>query len=791
MKTHPEQLQTQTNAPKSPLVGMGTTYAMGTFNDNFFKQATMLLAAGLGMQLLQGVATVLFALPFVLFSAWAGWIADRYPKRKVIISSKYLELFAMIIGGLILCGVHGLPSSVYWGGILFVIFTMSFQSTFFSPALNGAIPEHFSAAQVPKVNAILKLATTVTILMGIALGGIMLDLPALAVFENLAPAALAQDSHVSGRIGITLIAVFVSLVGIVTAHIIKKTPLPPFSRAPFPLWGPVDSLRQLGALVKTDPALFLAIIGEAFFYGISLYVINCLNNLGKQLAFSNTQISLLSVALMMGVCIGAFIAGRHEAAIWRKSLVPSGLSITAGLFLAGLSPCLPSAIQFGGLFFILTLTGIGGGFYLIPLVSFVQIRPAAFEKGKILGVSNFSSFLAILLSGLMFSLMSAASPDMLLLLGGIFALGFMIWAGHRSRGLPDNRLSDVCISPLGFFARFFLKLRYKFTVRGLDQIPAPTPDAPILFLPNHPALIDPFIVYAHLSGVHPRPLADARQFDNLPGRLVVKLLKMVVIPDSQKDGAQAHPGIIRGMEAITRALSTEGNNVLFYPSGRIYRSDREAMGANSGAAGLIKAIPGLRVVLIRTTGLWGSRFSYGFTGNRPSFFRELGKGILILLANFLFFTPRRKIKLEFVESPDLPRTGDKTQLNPWLDVFYNAAQRPAFTVPCFFWQGSGEKVLMGTNTREEKKEKAVISAEMEYAVYRAIRETAGLCPDESLTREKTLGADLGMDSFMLMALSARLGDSGKPLVKKGRELVTVGDCLDAVAENELTKNKGL
>lgn len=115
--------QTKTPAPgkngaAKRLAGMGMTYAMGTFNDNFFKQATLLLAANFGMQLYQGIAGVLFALPFVLFSAWGGWVADRYPKRDVIIGSKYLELFAMILGALILWSVHLLSGPLYWGGVL-------------------------------------------------------------------------------------------------------------------------------------------------------------------------------------------------------------------------------------------------------------------------------------------------------------------------------------------------------------------------------------------------------------------------------------------------------------------------------------------------------------------------------------------------------------------------------------------------------------------------------------------------------------------------------------------------
>ena len=67
-------------------VAMGATYFFGVFNDNFFKQAVLLLAVTAGLSGLQGQATMLFSLPFILFSAHGGWLADRFPKRQVIIS---------------------------------------------------------------------------------------------------------------------------------------------------------------------------------------------------------------------------------------------------------------------------------------------------------------------------------------------------------------------------------------------------------------------------------------------------------------------------------------------------------------------------------------------------------------------------------------------------------------------------------------------------------------------------------------------------------------------------------
>ncbi|EKD36313.1 MAG: Major facilitator superfamily MFS_1, partial [uncultured bacterium] len=81
---------------RGKFLAMAVTYCLGVFNDNYFKQAAMLMAVSAGLSGLQGTATVLFALPFVLFSAWAGWLADRFPKRGVVIWAKALELAAML-----------------------------------------------------------------------------------------------------------------------------------------------------------------------------------------------------------------------------------------------------------------------------------------------------------------------------------------------------------------------------------------------------------------------------------------------------------------------------------------------------------------------------------------------------------------------------------------------------------------------------------------------------------------------------------------------------------------------
>lgn len=135
-------MSTDSGNRKYQALALGTSYALGTFNDNFFKQAGLLLAVTTGNAVFQSQVTFLFALPFVLFSAWSGWLADRFAKKSLVICAKTLELAAM------LAGAWGMVT-LDWNWMLAMTFCMGLSSTLFSPALNGSIPDCFPSAKSP------------------------------------------------------------------------------------------------------------------------------------------------------------------------------------------------------------------------------------------------------------------------------------------------------------------------------------------------------------------------------------------------------------------------------------------------------------------------------------------------------------------------------------------------------------------------------------------------------------------------------------------------------------------
>ena len=198
-------MSTDSGNRKYQALALGTSYALGTFNDNFFKQAGLLLAVTTGNAVFQSQVTFLFALPFVLFSAWSGWLADRFAKRSLVICAKTLELAAM------LAGAWGMVT-LDWNWMLAMTFCMGLSSTLFSPALNGSIPELFPVGQVPRINALFKLGTTASILFGVFLAGIALD------------QAWIETAYPFGRWLVAILAVTVAAGGLVSTAFIPAYP---------------------------------------------------------------------------------------------------------------------------------------------------------------------------------------------------------------------------------------------------------------------------------------------------------------------------------------------------------------------------------------------------------------------------------------------------------------------------------------------------------------------------------------------------------------------------------------
>ncbi len=233
-----------------------------------------------------------------------------------------------------------------------------------------------------------------------------------------------------------------------------------------------------------------------------------------------------------------------------------------------------------------------------------------------------------------------------------------------------------------------LWLRYRVEVRGVEAVRA-RGDRKILFLPNHPALIDPVIVLSSLhKDFRPIPLANGKRTDLPVIGWMARRVGTVLIPDLTAPNRREMREVARGLELVRRSLEV-GANVLLYPGGRLAREPEERLGRNGAVERLLKAVPDARVVLVRQRGLWGSSFSWGF-GREPHVLGNLPMQLAALAAAGIVGLPRRRVVLELVEPEDFPRTAGRAEVNAYLENFYNATPNPVVRVPYFWWR-SGER----------------------------------------------------------------------------------------------------
>ena len=229
---------------------------------------------------------------------------------------------------------------------------------------------------------------------------------------------------------------------------------------------------------------------------------------------------------------------------------------------------------------------------------------------------------------------------------------------------------------IGSLTRLMIKTRYRYTVKGLENIKPEnfTQSEGILFLANHPALIiDPtYIVSATYWDFHLRPLVEERMYNLVFFRPLLFLVRSVPIPLIQRFFDERESRI--NQEKIQKIINDlkAGDNFLIFPAGTIKKEPQEKIIGTTIVYRILQEIPKINIVLVRTTGIWGSIFSEALTGDAPIPDKTLLKGIGIALKNLLFFTPKREVLVEFERAPsDFPYQGTRLQLNEYLEGWFN------------------------------------------------------------------------------------------------------------------------
>jgi acyl-[acyl-carrier-protein]-phospholipid O-acyltransferase / long-chain-fatty-acid--[acyl-carrier-protein] ligase len=401
---------TRPQGTRRKFAAMIAAYLAGNLNDNFFKQSASILAVISGKAYLQGYAAIIFTIPFILFAAHAGFCADRFPKRSIVIGCKILELVAMLFAAFAIYSLN-------WSLMLLALFIMGFQATLFGPSLNGSIPELYPPQYVPSANAIIKATTTTAILAGIASAGFVLNMKG-----NLGLIPL-------GRVVVASLMIVTALAGLAAAFAVPKFPAAdPAAR--FPWSGPAESVRMLGRLRK-DSQLVVAIVCFAFFWFVGSLQVLIINQLGlAQLGLSTALTSTLGVVELSGIAAGSILSAiLSKGRKWSSLLLPAAVVMTAAMFLVAFAPSLSNALLKPVLISALAVLGTAGGLFFIPLASFIQVRPASGVKGRVIAAANFAGDCGILISGTVLYLFNRLSlkPSDCFGLMGIMGTIMAVW----------------------------------------------------------------------------------------------------------------------------------------------------------------------------------------------------------------------------------------------------------------------------------------------------------------------------------------------------------------------------
>lgn len=293
-----------------------------------------------------------------------------------------------------------------------------------------------------------------------------------------------------------------------------------------------------------------------------------------------------------------------------------------------------------------------------------------------------------------------------------------------------------------WLSKVLIRLRYRVKVEGVDGIKK-RGNEKILFLPNHPALIDPVIVFSYLyPSFKQRALGDRDQLGRPVINWLTDIFNIWKIPSVAKQGSAARQEVEGKLQESIDALK-EGDNLLLWSAGRLRRSKYERISGTSSVKKIIQEVPELRVVLVRTTGLWGSKFSWAW-GKEPKVGGILKRGVWQIFSSGIFFMHKREVEVELIEPVDFPRDADKTEINEYLEEFYNEKVRPNTYVPYSIWDRSPVKQMAEPGEQKKTVKDIEISDSIREIVLEHLQEVSG---HSEINENDNLSRDYGLDSI--------------------------------------------
>ena len=508
------------------------------------------------------VVLAVFSIPFILFSMAAGFLADRFPKPRVVRGTKLMEVGIMTLGtiGLFLQNIPFLIG---------VLFLMSVQSAFFGPAKYGLLPELLPEWKLSWGNGFLALGTFLAIITGGILAGILSD--------------TLGNEH-AWKAGVFLIGL--AVVGLLFTWGIPKlkaaNPGKKF-RINFlaDLW---INLKQ----IRKDRVLSLALMGSVYFWFIAaLFGEPTVLVYGMDLLdLTDREIGLLRAFLAVGIAVGSVTAGILSGRKIEYGLIPLG---TLGMAACAALLALPG-LMFSHVGILLGLMGFFGGFFDIPINALLQHRPDAANKGSVLATNGWFTSVGVFVSSLTFWLLRSVmglEPTTIFLVGATVTFIGTIYAMTL---VPDAFMRLV----IWMLTHTFYRVR----VRGVENIPE---KGGALFVANHMSLADAFFVIASTDR-HVRFIMHREMYGKWWIHPFARMLRVIPIASDLRPRE-----MIKSLQAATDWIK-QGNVACIFAEGQISRVG-QTLPFHRGMQRILKGVDA-PIVPIHLDNVWGSIFSF-------------------------------------------------------------------------------------------------------------------------------------------------------------------------------------
>ncbi|HSV54048.1 MAG TPA: MFS transporter [Burkholderiaceae bacterium] len=558
------------------------TQFAGAANDNLFKFAfTVMVTYQLSVSWLEPsmaglVIGALFILPFLLFSATSGQLADKYDKKVLIRFVKRLEIAIMALAA---WGFFSANIPILLG----CTFLMGLHSTLFGPVKFAYLPQHLNERELTGGNGMVEMGTFVAILLGNVAGGLIIAVPEIGAH------------HVG------FACVGLAVLGRVVAEYI---PASPSTDSNLKInWNPVSETWRNLKLAHENIVVFRSLLGISWMWFFGAVFLSQFPSFAKEVLHGNEQVaSLLLVVFSVGIGTGSLLCevlSRRHVEIGLVPLGAIGMSVFAiDLYFA--SRGLPASATMGLSQFIaiaghwrvmadLALLSLFAGLYSVPMYALIQMRAQPTHRARIIAANNILNALFMIASSLIAGVLLKAGftiPQMFLVVG----LANAVVAFYIFMLVPEYLLR--------FIAWLASRLVYRFKVSGDDHIPV---EGAAVLVCNHVSFVDAVLLMA----ASPRPIyfvMDHRIFKVPVLGWLFKLAKAIPIA-SQKEDPVVYEA---AFEAAAKVLR-EGDLLAIFPEGGI-TADGQLQEFKGGIMKILERQP-VPVIPMALTNLWGSYFS--------------------------------------------------------------------------------------------------------------------------------------------------------------------------------------